>query len=230
MDMSFSQELRAQAEPIFQAIMEHPFVQGIAKGDLKKEQLIHYVKQDFEYLNAFMKIYGLAISKSTNRQDMELFNNQISFVLHSEIHPHNNFCEVAGVKYEDLQGFPVAPAAHHYIRHMLTVAHQGGIADIIAVLLPCPWTYVEIGKKLLEEVNPDSTHPFYDWIHFYGDGPMTVTTPLCQRLDELAETLNEEQKEKLKEYFLLSCQLEYKFWDMAYHVEEWPVKTFEVSI
>ncbi|ELW9008209.1 thiaminase II, partial [Campylobacter upsaliensis] len=58
--MSFSQELRKQAEPIFQAIFEHPFVQGIGKGDLKKEQLIHYVKQDFEYLNAFMKIYGLA--------------------------------------------------------------------------------------------------------------------------------------------------------------------------
>lgn len=221
--MSFSQELRKEAEPIFQAIMEHPFVQGIAKGDLQKEQLIHYVKQDFEYLNAFMKVYGLAIAKCDTREDMAIFNEQISFVLHSEVHPHNNFCEVAGVSYEELQGYPLAPSAHHYIRHMLTVAYQGDLADILAVLLPCPWTYIEIGKKLIEEVQPERTHPFYDWIHFYGDGPMTVTATLCERLDELALSLNEERKAKLKEYFLLSCQLEYKFWDMAFQVEKWPV-------
>ncbi|KAB7670690.1 thiaminase II [Bacillus sp. B1-b2] len=221
--MSFSQELRKEAEPIFQAIMEHPFVQGIAKGDLQKEQLIHYVKQDFEYLNAFMKVYGLAIAKCDTREDMAIFNEQISFVLHSEVHPHNNFCEVAGVSYEELQGYPLAPSAHHYIRHMLTVAYQGDLADILAVLLPCPWTYIEIGKKLIEEVQPERTHPFYDWIHFYGDGPMTVTATLCERLDELALSLNEERKVKLKEYFLLSCQLEYKFWDMAFQVEKWPV-------
>jgi thiaminase (transcriptional activator TenA) len=27
----------------------------------------------------------------------------------------------------------------------------------------------------------------------------------------------------MKEHFLISCQLEYKFWDMAYKLEEWPV-------
>lgn len=223
--MSFSQTLRQQANPIFQAIFEHPFVQGIAKGNLKKEQLIHYVKQDFEYLNSFMKIYGIAISKCDNREDMAMFNEQIAFVLHSEVHPHNNFCEVAGVKYENLQGYPLSPSAHHYIRHMLTVAHHGTIAEIIAVLLPCPWTYVEIGERLLKEVSPDSSHPFYDWIMFYGNGGMATLTELfCQRLDELVKPLGEKERQKMLEDFLISCQMEYKFWDMAYKVEEWPVR------
>lgn len=222
--MSFSKQLRQEADPIFEAIFEHPFVRGIATGNLKKEQLIHYVKQDFEYLNSFMQIYGTAISKCENREDMQMFNEQISFVLHSEIHPHNNFCEVAGVTYEELQGFPLSPSAHHYIRHMLTVAQTGGIADILAVLLPCPWTYAEIGKRLLEKVKPDPSHPFYDWIVFYGGGSMGITSTFCKRLDELAESLNEKKKQKLLEYFLISCHMEYKFWDMAYTIEEWPVK------
>ncbi|MGP7816934.1 thiaminase II [Niallia sp. 01092] len=224
--MKFSQQLRKEADSIFHAIFEHPFVQGIAKGDLKAEQLIHYVKQDFEYLNSFIQIYGTAISKCDNREDMEMFNEQISFILKSEIHPHNNFCQVAGVSYEDLQGFPLSPSSHHYIRHMLTVAQHGSIADIIAVLLPCPWTYLEIGKKLLKEVNPEPSHPFYDWIHFYGgrDSMDTLTDKFCARLDELVEHASEEEKEKMKEYYLLSCQLEYKFWDMAYTLEDWPVK------
>ncbi|MFK9095415.1 thiaminase II [Bacillus salipaludis] len=221
--MSFSTELRKEAEPIFQAIFKHPFVQGIVNGDLRKEQLIHYVKQDFEYLNSFIRIYGIAVSKCDNRQDMEMFNRQISFVLNSEVLPHHNFCQAAGVSYEQLQGYSLSPSAHHYIRHMLTVAREGSLAEILAVLLPCPWTYWEIGEKLINEVNPDNSHPFYEWIQFYGNRPDT-TTKFCQRLDELAIHATEKEKEKMREHFLLSCQLEYMFWDMAYKREEWPVQ------
>ncbi|MGE7055971.1 thiaminase II, partial [Paenibacillus glucanolyticus] len=102
--MSFTQELRRQSDGIFQAIFDHPFVRGIAAGTLSREQLIHYVKQDFEYLNAYMRIYGIAISKSTSRNEIATFNEQISFILNSEIHPHQNFCAAAGVTYEELQG------------------------------------------------------------------------------------------------------------------------------
>ena len=222
--MSFSAELRREANPIFNAIFEHPFVQGIANGELEKEQLIHYVKQDFEYLNSFIKIYGIAISKCENREDMDMFNQQISFILNSEIHPHNNFCQVAGVPYDVLKGQPLSPSALNYTRHMLTVAHEGTLGEILAVLLPCPWTYWEIGKRLLNEVNPDHSHPFYDWISFYGNRADSITTKFCARLDEWAKEASDKEKEKMKDHFLISCQLEYMFWDMAYKLEEWPVK------
>lgn len=221
--MSFTEELREQGEHIFQAIYEHPFVRGIAEGNLKKEQLIHYVKQDFEYLNAYMRIYGIAISKCNTREDIVAFNEQISFILHSEIHPHNNFCNYAGVSYEQLHGYPLAPSAHHYIRHMLTVAHEGSLGEIMAVLLPCPWTYLDIGQRMLEEVKPTEAHPFYDWIHFYGSRADGATSKFRNRLDEWAKESTEEQRTKMKEHFLLSCQLEYMFWDMAYTLEDWPV-------
>lgn len=221
--MSFTQEIRQQAGGIFQAIFDHPFVKGIAEGKLAREQLIHYVKQDFEYLNAYMRIYGIAISKSTSREEIATFNEQISFILHSEVHPHQNFCAAAGVTYEELQGYPLAPSAHHYIRHMLTVAYEGSLGEIMAVLLPCPWTYQEIGRKLLDEVKPDESHPFYDWIYFYGNRGEDATAKFCSRVDEWAERATAAERERMKEYFMLSCQLEYMFWDMAYKQEEWPV-------
>ncbi|MDR6243909.1 thiaminase/transcriptional activator TenA [Paenibacillus hunanensis] len=232
--MSFSQEIRKAADPVFEAIYHHPFVQGIAEGTLKSEQLVHYVKQDFEYLNAFMRIYGTAIAKCQHRDDMAMFNEQIGFVLHSEIHPHHNFCQVAGVPYEQLQGYLLAPSAHNYIRHMLTAAQEGDLGDILAVLLPCPWTYLEIGKRLLGEVKPDASHPFYEWIDFYGNRTDTITERFCQRLDEIAERTTPEHRERMKRHFILSCQYEYMFWDMAYTLEDWPVPiqeqtTVEVS-
>lgn len=222
--MSFSQLLRQQADGIFDAIYEHPFVRGIASGQLQKEQLIHYVKQDFEYLNAYMRIYGIAISKSSSREEIAMFNEQVSFILNSEIHPHQNFCAVAGVTYEELQGYPLAPSAHHYIRHMLTVAHEGTLGEIMAVLLPCPWTYLDIGQRLLEEVKPTESHPFYEWIQFYGSRAEGVTSKFCARVDQWAENTTPLEREKMTDHFILSCQLEYMFWDMAYKLEEWPVQ------
>jgi len=62
-EMSFTEQLRRENDDLFAAIFKHPFVRGIAEGKLDREQLIHYVKQDYEYLNAFMRIYGIAISK-----------------------------------------------------------------------------------------------------------------------------------------------------------------------
>lgn len=223
--MSFSKELRQAANPIFEAILSHPFVEGIGKGHLPAESLIHYVKQDFEYLNTFMQIYGIAISRSTNREDIAMFSEQISFVLHSEVHPHNNFCQVANVRYEELQYESLAPTAHHYTRHMIDVANKGTLAEILAVLLPCPWTYQVIGDYLYDKIKPDKAHPFYDWITFYrSGGEMSVTDQFCARLDELALLASEQEKERMKDHFIKSCQLEYAFWEMAYTVEKWPVQ------
>lgn len=222
--MSFTQELRRKADGIFQAIYDHPFVRGIAEGKLTREQLIHYVKQDYEYLNAYMRIYGIAISKSTTRDEMAAFNEQISFILHSEVHPHQNFCTAAGVTYEEMQGYPLAPSAHHYIRHMLTVAHEGSLGEIMAVLLPCPWTYLEIGGKLLNEVKPDASHPFCEWITFYGSRAEEAAAKFRERVDAWALDTTAAERERMTEHFMLSCQLEYMFWDMAYRQEEWPVR------
>lgn len=222
--MSFSQQLRQEADSIFEAIFHHPFVQGIVKGDLGREQLVHYVKQDFEYLNVYMRVYGLGISKCTDRRDIAMFNEKIAFILNSEIHPHHNLCRAAGVAFEELQGYPLAPSAQHYTRHMLSVAAQGTLGEIFAVLLACLWTYMEAAEKIIRVAQPGEDHSFYEWIMFYGNPTIKQRTQqLCDRLDEWASTAPEHEKQRMKEHFLISCQLEYMFFDMAYKLEDWPI-------
>ncbi|MFC0524225.1 thiaminase II [Pontibacillus salicampi] len=220
--MTFTEQLRQEAEPIFEAIMEHPFVRGIANGDVPKGAVTHYVKADFEYLNAFMHLYGIAVSKCHDRDDIEFFTQNIDFVLNSEVHPHHNLCEYIGIPYEQLQGYPLPPNADYYIKHMKHHAHEGNLGEILAALLPCPWTYLEIGNRLMEEVNPDTNHPFYTWITFYADTSMSNTTiNLRERLDTWAEGASEREKEHMKEAFIKSCQLEWAFWEMSYNEQTW---------
>nr|MDF9460291.1 thiaminase II [Bacillus pumilus] len=222
--MTFSAQLRKETEPLFEAIYKHPFVRGLAKQESWKRNrsFITSNKMQNTYMH-LLKFMRLALSRCTDKEDIAFFHQQIAFVLDSETHPHQNLCRVAGVSYDELQGASLAPSAHHYIHHMPQVAQEGTLGEIIAVLLPCPWTYWEIGKRMLSDVRPDPSHPFYEWITFYGGLTDSITVELCKRLDQLAEGASEKEKEKMKQHFILSCQLEYKFWEMAFTVEEWPV-------
>lgn len=223
--MKFSQKLREENTAIFQTLFRHPFIDEIGKGKVPEKSIAHYIKADFEYLNAFINIYGMAIAKSTNRRDMNFFNNQIHFVLNGETQPHHNFCDYIGVEYDDLQGYPLPPTADHYVKHMMYHGQSGSTADIICALLPCPWTYLEIAQELMKTYQPTKEHPFYSWITFYASKRMKETTMnMCYRLDELAEEASVVDKERMKQAFHKSCEMELAFWEMAYTCEEWPMK------
>ncbi|GGJ88907.1 aminopyrimidine aminohydrolase [Lentibacillus kapialis] len=221
--MTFTQMLRKENDDIFRTIFNHPFVDGIGKGEVPDEAIAHYIKADYEYLSAFIRIYGTAISKSAKREDMRFFNDQIQFVLNSEIHPHHNFCDHIGVGYVELQDYPLPPTADHYMKHMMYHAHMGGLGETIGALLPCPWTYLEIGQELKTKYAPSADHPFYQWISFYADeSTRDITRNMRQRLDKIAEDASHEEQKHIKEAFRKSCQLELAFWEMAYTCEEWP--------
>lgn len=220
--MKFSELLWQDTEHIFEACWENPFVQGIGKGKLPKASLIHYVKQDFEYLNAMIKAKAIGVTKCTSREDMIMFKDTIDFVLNSETHPHHNLCEQAGVAYEELQGYALAPVSQHYVLHMLHHAEKGNLGDVIAVTLACPWVYLYVGERLMKEVEPDGHHPFNDWIRFYGDREEREMYKYIDRLDELAETATEEEKQRWRTLFMEGCQLEYMFFEDAYHAKDWP--------
>ncbi|MGM8364965.1 thiaminase II [Virgibacillus sp. W0181] len=221
--MTFTKQLREENNDVFEAIFKHPFVQGIGKGDVPKEALIHYVKADYEYLTAFMHLYGVAISKASSREEIAFFNKQIDFVLNSEAHPHNNFCDVIGIGYDELQRYPLPPTADHYVKHMMYHAYNGSLGELVAALLPCPWTYFAIGKELIRTYNPQEDHPFYEWISFYAD-PGIVELEMRKQLDGIAEKANTDEIARIKDAFRKSCLLELSFWEMAYTCEVWPLE------
>jgi thiaminase (transcriptional activator TenA) len=218
---SFTQQLRQEYDSLFEAIYEHPFVVGIRKGELSRDQLIHYVRQDYLYLDAYIRLYGVAISKCRTREEMAYFHNGIAFILNDEVQPHHNFCRVAGVTLEQIQTDRLAPTARHYINHMLTTAQSGTLTDLYAAMLPCPWTYEYIAKRMIQEEPPGENHPFREWIAFYGETPSpSYTDILCAKLDEAAASLRQDDLDRLREAFAVSCRMEYEFWDMAFTLEE----------
>lgn len=222
--MTFSTQLKTAGQPILKQIMAHPFVQGIGAGSLPKEALTFYVGQDFNYLNAFIKVYAAAIQKCANRQEMSLFATQIDFILNSEIHPHHNFCQVAGVTYESVQHDEQTPMTYLYNEHMYNAARTGDLIDIVAAMLPCPWTYNQIGSALTAAGAATDQNVFKDWIDFYSQSPTdpaSLTNRLFALLDREAAQYGPARLAQVQQRFLKSCELEWHFWDQAYHQNSW---------
>ncbi|WAH37833.1 thiaminase II [Alicyclobacillus dauci] len=224
--MQFTDELRNLTDALFKRIKRHPFVQGIANESLEPNQLIHYVQQDYQYLTTYVQVYGLAMAKCTNRDQMRDLHARMRIVLEEEIHPHINFCRVAQVDYRDLQtGVALAPTAHHYAKHMLSVAQSGSLGEILATLLPCHWIYIDIADDMMSRVQPNETHAFYDWIRFYSSEEMhTGLATFRDWIDAYTLNSGERERDLMREHFLTSCQLELRFFDMAYTLEDWAVR------
>ena len=106
---------------------------------------------------------------------------------------------------------------------MLQVSQNGTLAELVASLLPCMWSYWEIGKILNEEPGA-SEHEFYgEWIRMYASDEFGKLANWCiDLMDQLAEGKSDAELRHLVDIFLNTTRFEYMFWDMAYQEEMWP--------
>ncbi|AEV95773.1 thiaminase II [Pediococcus claussenii] len=218
----FSERLKNNATGILNRIENHPFVTGIAAGKVPNKALVFYVEQDFNYLTAFAKVYAGAIQKCASRDDMRFFYQQLGFTLDDEVLAHQIFCDVAGEKYEEHQRADQAPMTYLYNEHMYNAMRTGDLIDVLAALAPCPWTYNEIGKKMISENANSTLNPFKNWIEFYGEDDSVEQ--MFTMIDREAGKYSDEELDQVEQRFLKSCELEWEFWEQAFYQKDWHFK------
>ncbi|MCA1030829.1 thiaminase II [Bacillus timonensis] len=227
--MSFSQLVRKEANAIWEASFEHPFVKGIGTGQLSLENFRYYVMQDAYYLTHFAKVQALGAAKASDLYTTSRLAAHAQGTHEAELLLHENFSKRLGITKEEQENFRPAPTAYAYTSHMYRAAYSGHLGDIIAAILPCYWLYYEIGEKL-QNCHPDE--PIYqEWIAAYGgEWFRELVEEQIQRLDEIAEKVTEADRERMKEHFMISSHYEYLFWEMAYRLEKWPVELTKVEV
>ena len=211
-----TQEIRAR-------ILAHPVVRGIGEGTLPRAPFVYYVRQDYLYLIEYSRVLALGVARAHDLDVMELFAELVHATLHTEMELHRGYCERLGISRENLEATPVSPTTHAYTRHLLTVAHSGTIAELMAALLPCQWGYWEIGQALAQRGLPSD--PFYaEWIEMYSG---TEYGELAERLratfDRVAAHASAGELDRINTIFLTSARYEYGFWDAAHRLEAWQV-------
>lgn len=217
---TFTQLIRQEANEIWEANFNHPFVQGIAKGTLSLESFKYYIMQDSYYLSHFARIQAIGASRAEDLSITAKMAAHAQGTYQAELGLHESFMGQLGVTKEDLKSFEPAPTAYAYTSHLYRVAASGSLGEIIAAILPCYWIYHEIGE-LLRNAAPE-TPVYQEWIAAYGSDWFTeLVNEQINLLDALAEKASDHEKEKMKQHFLISCHYELQFWEMAFTLEGW---------
>ncbi|MFC3884110.1 thiaminase II [Bacillus songklensis] len=223
--MKITEVLFEKVKEIWDKTHQHPFVVGMGKGDLPVESFIRYMKQDYVFLIDYSKLFALGAVKAKDIETMAAFAKLLDETLHGEMDLHRQYAERFGITNQQLEETKPTPINLAYTRYMLNVAQNGSLEELISALLPCMWSYWEIGKMLAEKYPGSTDHPLYgEWIKMYSSSEFgSLATWLIDLLDQLVDGKPERELQVIEEHFLTTSRFEYLFWDMVYQGGEWPV-------
>jgi thiaminase/transcriptional activator TenA len=216
--MSFSRGLKAKASKVWEEGYNHSFVQELGKGTLDREKFKFYLLQDYLYLIQYAKVFAIAAVKSDTEELMTNFSTSQYLILAKEMDVHREYMAGFGITREET--LSVKPSLYNsaYTANMLSFGQTGGLAELLAAVFPCAWTYADYAKRLKKQYADRLEGNFYKtWIENYaGDEFSESFEWFYDALDNLVSNMTDMQREKITEIFISSVEFEYLFWDMAY--------------
>ena len=187
------------------ACLTHPFVQGIASGDLSRERFRVYVAQDAYFLEAFARAYALALAKSPDREGIAVFKDLLVAVF-EELTLHEGYAARWGVS---LEPEPL-PSTSTYCDFLLRTASLEPVGHTAAAMAPCMRLYAFLGQQLAPKLNPES--PYREWVKTYASAD---TEALASRLEALLDRYRGDP-EHLAWLYRRAMELELAFFQAAW--------------
>ena len=220
----YQEELRGKTEQLWQAVFKHPFVSGIGDGSLSRDRYEFFLKQDYIYLIDFSRVFALAVSKARKLGDMGYFAEILHGILNMEMELHRKTCNSFGIKNDELETTEPAFITSAYTNLLVRSCHEGSLANIVAVLLPCVAGYAEIGQRLKNKGLLEDKF-YQDWINTYTSKEFeSWTNWLIEKMNLLAENSSEQDRKSWFNLYISSTRFEFLFFDMSWNRELWPEK------
>jgi len=214
--------LWSDVEPIYAAILAHPFVTGLTDGSLPRPAFRHYIVQDAHYLRGYARALAACAVKAPSDDATVMFAEHAAGAIAAERELHAALLEDLGTTAAEAANRPVAPTTRAYVSYLMATVLSGSYAEAVGVVLPCYWIYARVGEALLAAGSPD---PLYArWIALYGGEEFqAVVDAVLAETDRIGGRLAEADLDRMREHFTTTSRYEWMFWDAGWRLEEWPV-------
>ena len=214
--------LWAGIEPVYDAILDHPFIMGLTSGELSVDSFVQFISQDTHYLQDYVRTLLALAAKSTDFEVTKMLTTHAAAGAAAETGLHAELMADLGRDPAELLEFDVRPTTRAYTTFLLATVLSGGFADGLAAVLPCFWIYAEVGKHLKQAGSPN---PVYQrWIDSYGSDDYLHEVELALDLtDRVGLDLGPEAQAAARKHFQTAARYEWMFWDAAYRQETWPI-------
>jgi thiaminase/transcriptional activator TenA len=212
--VSFSADLRAAADAVWQAQHDHPFVRGIGDGTVDTAQFERWVRQDYRFLVEYCRLFALAAARAPDLATLRRFAELLESTAAAEMDLHRRYAARFGITPAELEAEEMAPVTRAYTDFLIRTAAVGDFAELASALLPCMWGFSEIGQRLADRGRP-ADERCAAWIDAYADPEFASLAGWCRELvDRLAADAGPATRERMREAFLVSSRYELAFWDV----------------
>ena len=218
--MSFSQDVWQRNLALYQKTLALPFNQELAQGTLSQEVFRHYVVQDAHYLVAYGRALAICGAKAYTADDIIQFTQAAKEAIVVERSLHDSFMQDFAISKTQFETTPLTLACHHYTSFLTATAWSESYPVVLASLLPCFWIYAEVGKDIIRHSIPNN--PYQAWIDTYaGEEFNEAVRKVILTIDRIAARCDADTLEKMHQAYTKGAELEWLFWDGAYHQRQW---------
>jgi thiaminase/transcriptional activator TenA len=221
--MGFSEILKQdkRVQKYHESYMRHPFVRGLANGNLDKNKFRKYLIQDTLYLKDYAKVYAYAFLLGESIEDLQFLHTCIGVVMSEETNMHIKYLNDFGLNVYEIDNMEIEKANRDYLDYMIGFSKENDMKSIFVAALACTLTYEYIGKQLkYERLNDDKRHYYDPWIDEYaGKSFESFSIKSCELIDRYCADISLEEQERLIDIYIKACEYEMGFWDMSFEIK-----------
>jgi thiaminase/transcriptional activator TenA len=219
---SWTARLWHSTEPVFAAIVAHPFLTGMTDGTLPPSRFAYYLAQDAHYLRDYARALAVLGARAPTHADAAMFGRHAAETAEVELALHETLLPQLGIDPVALASIPSSPTTTAYTSYLLAGCYGGSFAEGLAAVLPCYWIYQRVGETLVGRGSPD---PRYQrWIDTYaGEAFAETVAQVLAVADRVGDGLGAEDERRAGRHFATTARYEWMFWDAAWRQEAWPL-------
>ena len=220
--MAFSKTTWQNHLPIYQAIIDMPFNQELSEGSLSQDAFLHYIIQDAHYLDGFASALASAAVRGEHSDHIVEFSAAANGTITEERQLHQSYFKQYQITAEEFAQTELSPICELYVSYLAKLAWAAPYAVLLAGLLPCFWIYMEVGNHIHKHAK--TPNPYQEWIDAYASDEFeTQVRRVIELIDRVGEQNPPHIQAQMDHAFKRSAQLEWMFWDSAYHQKQWPI-------
>lgn len=210
---SWTRQAWDAALPIYNQILDHPFIKELAAGTLAPDKFDRYLAQDELYVGNYgRQMFELAELIPDPRQH-DMFYAFAKEGIEGEKAMHALLIDRFGI---DTQVQPSQVTAA-YNAHTEAAIRSGAKEIGLAAMLPCMWVYNEVGLHILRTAAVEG-NPYREWIQEYGNEAFTAgVAQVLELADSYAAAAPENIRERMTSAYIEATRFEYLFWDYGYN-------------
>jgi thiaminase/transcriptional activator TenA len=221
--MSFTEQQLDRIRPLWDTMLEHPFLIQTRDGEIPRETFANWMQQDYLFVEAAIPFIAALIPRGPREHwgphadVIQAFTTELGL-----------FEERAAEVGVDLRAAPPSFTCHAYIEFLLASAYRRSYAEAYTVLYAAEKAYHDSWKVV--QAGLDASSPWYPFVeNWAGEDFANYVAYLEGELNQLAERAGPAELDGMAELFETTTRYEIAFWEMAMTGGGWPGVSKEES-